>query len=160
QDPPDMVGNGVATAAWALAAMGLVVKLTHVWAIAGTGPAAGPEYRADEISTVRRIIEARQVPSRPNVPPPRGYGLGWGDRCALVDMPRLFTGAGDYAISSGYDPVDRSIPIGEVDLPVGTGPQFGIPQPLPVTLPQETWALTSVLAFPWNGLEVDGRLLP
>jgi len=160
KDPPDLVESGVVTAAWAVGAIGLVIKLTHVWAIAGTGPAGGPEYRADEISNVRRIIEARQVPSDPNVRPPRGYGLGREDRDALVDMPKLFTAAGDYAISAGYAPVDGSIPIGELDLPVGTGAQFGIPQPATVSLSRDVWAVTSVLAFPWNDLEVDGRLLP
>jgi hypothetical protein len=159
-EQPDLVGNGVVAGAWAVGALGLLIKLTHVWAIAGTGPAGGPEYRNDEIPAVRRTIEARLVPSEPNVRPPRGYGLGWGERDALVDMPKLFYGAGDYAISAGYLPVDNSIPIGEVDLPVGTGSQFGIPQPLPVNLPREAWVATSVLAFPWNGLEVDGRLLP
>jgi hypothetical protein len=160
KEPPDLVGNGVVTIAWVFGLVGLVIKWTHVWAIAGTGPLGGQEYRADEISAVRRTLETRTNPQRPNVPLPRGYGLGWRERDALVDMPKFFYGASDYGTAAGYAPVDNSIPLGEVDLPVGTGPQFGIPQPMSGTLPREAWAVTNVLAFPWNGLEVDGRLLP
>jgi hypothetical protein len=46
-----------------------------------------------------------------------------------------------------------------VDLPIGTGPEFGSIQPLNVVLPQSALVVTNVQAFPWNRLSVDGSLI-
>lgn len=48
----------------------------------------------------------------------------------------------------------------EVRIPIGVGDDFGVPQPVSLDLPNDTWIGTNIQAFPWNVVEIDGIAVP
>ena len=50
--------------------------------------------------------------------------------------------------------------IAEIALEVGTGPQFGAPQPKTFSVSEVQWVRTNVAAFSWNNLILDGQKVP
>ncbi|GEM_PF-6718516 len=83
------------------------------------------------------------------------------DRSKLIDYPGVATS--NYASNQGFRdelPVDVGARI-EASFPVGSGANFGQPEPVKVTLDgTRISAVTAdAIAFPWGRLAVDGRLL-
>lgn len=80
-----------------------------------------------------------------------------------LDLPRLFYGAGDYAVTRGLTPWSsadgdpNALP--RIALPVSEE-DWGIPTDLSLTLPQATYVVTNVLAFPWAQIHLDGNAVP
>jgi hypothetical protein len=84
------------------------------------------------------------------------------ERHSWTTMPVQFYGSADYATPSLYRSVtdDERATSVAAQLPIGTGDDFGTPQPLHLNLPKDTWIKTNVQSFPWNHLVLDGTVVP
>jgi len=74
-----------------------------------------------------------------------------------------FYGADNYVTPALYTALTDAERAGapEVRIPIGSGKDFGTPQPLRVHSPTDGWIRTNVQAFPWNQLHIDGvRVTP
>jgi hypothetical protein len=83
------------------------------------------------------------------------------ERARWIALPAQYYGYDDYTTAALYperDPGAR--PTREVSFAVGTGDEFGEPQPLHVTLDADAWLATNVEVFPWNRIVLDGTELP
>lgn len=80
------------------------------------------------------------------------------ERQRWISVPARFYGPNDYSTPSLYPRLtdDERGTLQEVRMPVGIASAFGIPGPLRLNLPNESWIATNVQAFPWNRLELDG----
>ncbi len=80
------------------------------------------------------------------------------ERRGWIELPKQFYGVADYTTPSLYRsiPVNESVLVQEETIPIGTGEEFGLPQPRHFTALQDTWIGTNVQAFPWNDVEIDG----
>ncbi len=84
------------------------------------------------------------------------------DRQAWIALPPAFYGDFAYSTPVLYGtlpPLTRKDGVG-TRLPIGTNDEFGEPKPLRFALPDEMWVLTSIQAFPWNHVILDGRDVP
>jgi len=81
-----------------------------------------------------------------------------GDRAALVTAGRADAGA-DYAAVKTWPPLPPSAPklAQTVAFPIGErGSAFGIARGLRLNLPEQSWVITNLVAFPWSRVKVDG----
>ena len=83
------------------------------------------------------------------------------ERRRWISMPGTFYGVNAYTTPGLYRAVTAVEQAGarEARIPVGVGDEFGVPQPLRLDLPTDTWVATNVQPFRWNHLEVDGVAL-
>lgn len=87
-----------------------------------------------------------------------------GVRLKPVDRPDwgaldvAFYGADNYVTAALYTALTDGEQSGslEVRIPIGSGTDFGTPQPLRLQNPTDAWIRTNVQAFPWNELHIDG----
>lgn len=114
-----------------IAGTGVVIKWRHASAAMAVGGNAGLRTTASE----RR---------RWNALPPQYYGA------AAYATPALFR---QFSASDGE--IELELPI-----PVGGGARFGRMEPARVNLDHPTWVRTSIQAFPWNQLKLDGVVVP
>ena len=84
------------------------------------------------------------------------------DRATWVTLPSQFYGFADYATPRLFTKVtgEQHAAAPDVRFPIGTGDQFGVPQPVATDYASATWVRTDVQAFPWNHLVLDGEIIP
>lgn len=81
------------------------------------------------------------------------------DEDAMLKFPRSYYGWGDYVV---LDPARQFPPatrLARAGLVPQSGPEYGRPAPITAEVPQEVWAATTILAFPWNRVVLDGVVL-
>jgi hypothetical protein len=76
-----------------------------------------------------------------------------------AELPTTFYGLSAYSTPGFYRALDPDESTTRADLKVG-GDRFGTPQPLPVATDRARLVVTSVQAFPWNRVYLDGRPVP
>ena len=84
------------------------------------------------------------------------------DPDVIAHAPARFHAQKDYVVSDdarllANEPVESFRTIRTIVLPIGTGEQFGISQPVEVRQDVGGWVLTSVAAFPWNQMRLDSQ---
>ncbi|MBV8587313.1 MAG: hypothetical protein JO308_13575, partial [Verrucomicrobia bacterium] len=132
-----------------IATAGLIVKLVHADAI---------RMSASELSSIwGRPAHSRLFPD----PESDWYPSSLGSAQQTFALPNTECGEFDFVVTRG---MTAAPPLGFerqqwVNLPIGTGPEFGSPKKLDVVLPQSALVVTNVQAFPWNRLSVDGSLI-
>lgn len=84
------------------------------------------------------------------------------ERRHTESLPKEFYGYNAYATPPRYTPVTDGERPGRVEavIPIGHDEDFGLPQPLKLTLQADAWVGTNVQAFPWNHLLLDGVVVP
>jgi hypothetical protein len=74
-------------------------------------------------------------------------------------LPPTYYGLGAYSTPALYPALQYADRIIEAPLSVDSAADFGTPRPLLIVADRRSTLVTSVLAFPWNKLYVDGRMV-